>query len=184
LALKKSVQRLLATSTGEMPPGKNIRILQDDRGQPTAELSTNPGSRVGEVSLSHSNGLAIAAAALPGTFFGLGLDMEKVAPRSEAWVTDYFTEDEIGLAGDDNERWSRLTRIWCLKEAALKAMGTGLRFDLRGINVATIDEAGMAYIEFRDEAARYVDESVNGSFEARVEEKEGIALARVLIRNA
>jgi hypothetical protein len=62
-------------------------------------------------------------------------------------------------------------------------LGTGLRFDLRDINVAAIDEAGQAGLQFSNEAARYVDESVDGSFEARVEEKGGIAVARVLIRN-
>jgi 3-oxoacyl-(acyl-carrier-protein) synthase/NAD(P)-dependent dehydrogenase (short-subunit alcohol dehydrogenase family)/phosphopantetheinyl transferase (holo-ACP synthase)/acyl carrier protein len=170
VALKKSVQRLLAASGSEIPAGKNIRILQDDLGQPAAELSTQPGARVSDVSLSHSNGLAIAAAALPGTFQGLGVDMEKVQPRSEAWVKDYFTDEEIRAAGDSDQRWSRLTRMWCLKEAALKALGTGLRFDLRDINVAAIDDAGQARLEFRNKAARHVDESVDGSFEARVEE--------------
>ncbi|MBI4965598.1 MAG: SDR family NAD(P)-dependent oxidoreductase [Desulfomonile tiedjei] len=182
LALKKSVQRLLAASSGEMHAGKTILILQDDLGQPRAELSTKPGARVGEVSLSHSNGLAIAAASVPGTFRGLGVDMEKVEARSESWVADYFTEEEILAAGENDRRWGRLTEMWCLKEAALKALGTGLRFDLRDINVADLDEAGQARLEFRNEAARYVDESIDGSFEARVEEKEGIAVARVLIR--
>jgi len=110
--------------------------------------------------------------------------MEKVQPRSEAWVKDYFTDEEIRAAGDNDQRWSRLTRMWCLKEAALKALGTGLRFDLRDINTAAIDEAGQARLEFRNEAARYVDESVDGSFEARVDEREGIAVARVMIRKA
>jgi phosphopantetheinyl transferase (holo-ACP synthase) len=182
VALKKSVGRLLATTAGEAPPLRHVRIVQTDLGKPAAELSHRPGVTVAEVSLSHSNGLAMAAAASPGLFEGLGVDVEKVEARSEGWIGDYFSKDEIRLAGKGEERWTRLTMIWCLKEAALKAMGTGLRFDLKDINVADINPAGRATLEFHNEAARYVDERFHGAFEASVEEKGGIARARVLIR--
>ena len=182
VALKKSVGRLLATSGGEVPALKQVRIVQSDLGKPAAELTHSPGVPVAEVSLSHANGLAMAVAASPGLFEGLGVDIEKVETRSEGWIGDYFTEDENRLAGNGEERWSRLTMIWCLKEAALKALGTGLRFDLKDINVSDINPAGRATLEFRNEAARYIDDTVHGSFEASVEEKGGLALARVLIR--
>jgi phosphopantetheine--protein transferase-like protein len=181
-ALKKSVGRLLATADGQAPVLKNIRIVPNDQGKPAAELSHRPGIAVAELSLSHSNGLAIAAAAAPGDFVGLGVDLEKVAPRNEAWIADYFTEEEIRAAGDDNARWLELTRMWCLKEAALKAMGTGLRFDLRNINVVSMDRSGRACLEFRNEAAQHLDSNSIGSVEARVEEKKGLVLARVVMR--
>jgi phosphopantetheine--protein transferase-like protein len=182
IALKKSVRRLLATSDGQAPALKKIRIVPDAQGKPAAELSHRPGVPVAELSLSHSNGLAIAAAAAPGLFEGLGVDLEKVAPRSDAWINDYFTEDEIRAAGDDDSRWLEFTRMWCLKEAALKALGTGLRFDLRDINVVSTDRSGRARLEFRNEAAQHLNSSGLGSIEARVEENEGIVLARVVIR--
>ena len=62
---------------------------------------------------------------LPGTFEGLGIDLEKVEARSEAWAQDYFTEEEIQAAGEGSQRWLDLTRMWCLKEAALESHRNG-----------------------------------------------------------
>jgi len=184
VALKRSVQRLLATVDGAAPAAKQIRIVADESGKPSAELSHRPGQTVADVSLTHSNGLAMAVSAAKGSFNGLGVDIEKVEVRSDSWVGDYFTPEEILAAGQGAERWEALTRIWCLKEAALKALGTGLRFDLRDINVASMDETGRARLEFRNEAAKHLNGNAAGSIEARVEENDGVVLARVVIRKA
>ncbi|MDQ7785803.1 MAG: SDR family NAD(P)-dependent oxidoreductase, partial [Desulfomonilaceae bacterium] len=183
IALKRSVQRLLEASGSPVPAGRRIRIVRDDWGKPAAELIERPGVSIGDVSLSHSNGLALAAAADPRAFVGLGVDIEKVEPRSEAWIKDYFTEEEIRAAGRDDARWPALTRMWCLKEAVLKAMGTGLSFDLKDVCVARLDDSGRAHVEFRNEAAAYWEQNGGGSVEARVEDEQGLAVARVLIRN-
>lgn len=172
---------MATTDTGTISDN-NIRIVQDEQGKPIGELSVKPGLEISSISLSHSNGLAMAAATIPGTFEGLGIDLEKVEVRSEAWVQDYFTEEEIHAAGDSSSRWIELTRMWCLKEAALKAIGTGLRFDLRDINVAALDRVGRAKLEFRNEAAKHIEKASTGQFEARAEEKDGIVIARVIIR--
>jgi holo-[acyl-carrier protein] synthase len=182
IALKRSIRRVLATTDTGPVSENNILIIQDEQGKPIGELSGRPDAKISSISLSHSNGLAMAAAVAPGTFEGLGIDLEKVEVRSEAWVQDYFTEEEIQAAGESTQRWVDLTSVWCLKEAALKAIGTGLRFDLRDINVSALDEAGKAKLEFRNEAAQHIEKASTGKFEARVEEKGGIVVARVLIR--
>jgi phosphopantetheine--protein transferase-like protein len=182
IALKKSIRRMMATTDTRTFPENSIRIIQNEYGKPVGGVSGRPDLEINSISLSHSNGLAMAAAATPGMFEGLGVDIEKVEARSEAWVQDYFTEAEIQAAGDGRRRWAALTRIWCLKEAALKAIGTGLRFDLRDINVAVLDEAGRASLRFTNEAATHMEKVSTGKLEARVEEKEGIVIARVIIR--
>jgi phosphopantetheine--protein transferase-like protein len=182
IALKRSIRRVLATTDNGPVSENSIRIIQDEQGKPIGELSGRAGAKMESISLSHSNGLAMAAAVAPGTFEGLGVDLEKVEARSDAWVQDYFTEEEIQAAEQSPQRWLELTSMWCLKEAALKAIGTGLRFDLRDINVAALDEAGRAKLEFRNEAAQHIEKASKGKFEARVEEKDGIVIARVIIR--
>ena len=182
IALKRSIRRVMTTTDRETFSENSIRITQDEHGKPVGELSSRPGLKIDSISLSHSNGLAMAAATASGTFEGLGIDLEKVEARSEAWVQDYFTEAEIRAAGEGSRRWVELTRMWCLKEAALKAIGMGLRFDLRDINVARLDEVGRAKLEFRNEAANHIEKASKGKFEARVEEKDGIVIARVIIR--
>jgi phosphopantetheinyl transferase len=72
--------------------------------------------------------------------------------------------------------------MWCLKEAVLKAFGSGLRFDLRDICVAELDDYGRARLEFRNGAAAHFNENGKRAIEARVEEREGLVIARVLIR--
>ncbi len=97
VAVKKSVQRILAASNEPAVQEKCIRIVQDDKGKPRVELVGRPGSKMADVSISHSNGLAMAAAAVPGAFVGFGVDVEKIEARSDAWAKDYFTEEEIQL---------------------------------------------------------------------------------------
>ncbi len=181
IALKRSIRRTIETFDGATFPEKNIRIMQDEQGKPIGQILRRPDLKI-DISLSHSNGLAMAVATTPGTFGGLGVDLEKVEARSDMWATDYFTEEEVQAAGNSNRRWIELTRMWCLKEAALKAIGTGLRFDLRDINVTAVDDSGRAKLEFRNEAERHIENASIGKFEARVEERDGIVIARVLIR--
>lgn len=181
-AVRKCLERLLATA-GSSHLGGEIRIVQDEQGKPIAELSGQPGIQIGEVSLSHSNGIAMAMAGLPGEFRGIGVDVEKIESRSEAWAGDYFSEEEIVSAGNGDRRWAQLTRMWCLKEAALKALGIGLRFDLKDIRVASLDSSGRAVLEFRNEVARYMEKLGWHGMEARVDERDGLAVARVLFRN-
>lgn len=183
VAAKRCLQRMLATSGGSAPQPSEIRIIQDEQGKPVAELAFRPGAQIGELSVSHSNGMALAMAAPSGAFKGIGVDVEKVEPRSEAWVSDYFTEGEISLAGAEEGRWLELTRIWCLKEAFLKALGTGLRFDLKDINVVSLDHSGRAALELCNEAAQHVKEIGWQGLEARVDERDGLVIARVTFRS-
>ncbi|MDA8242976.1 MAG: 4'-phosphopantetheinyl transferase superfamily protein [Elusimicrobia bacterium] len=74
------------------------------------------------VSISHSNGWALAAVK-PGSQF-LGADLEKIEERHPAWYSDYFHPAE--LASRDP---SEATRLWTVKEALLKALGLGLMAD-------------------------------------------------------
>ena len=135
VALKRTVQRALASNGDKAPDRNTIRIVQDDLGNPSAEIAGKSEDRLNEISLSHSNGLAFAAASVPGAFQGLGVDIEKVEKRKKAWINDYFTPEEISSAGNNHNQWVRLTMLWSLKEAFVKAIGAGLRFDLRDIQV-------------------------------------------------
>ncbi len=181
-ALKRIVRRVAAISGEEPPEEKRIRILQDENGKPLAEFVGMPDRKAPDLSLSHSNGLAMAAATIQGAFTGIGVDLEKIEVRSDAWVQDYFTQEEIRAAGNGDARWLELTKRWCLKEAALKAMGTGLRFDLRDISVSSVDKSGNATFEFRNEALQCFKDNCDGKIIAKVERQDHLVVARVLIR--
>ena len=182
VALKRSVQRLLAASGAETPSMTGIRIVSDELGKPSAELTRRTGEPVGELSLSHSNGFAVAVATETGVFEGVGIDIEKVEERNPGWIDDYFNPEEISLAGNGGRRWTNLARIWSLKEAVLKAAGTGLRFDLKDITVESLEPSGRARISFRNEAAQKLEETFPQGCEAHVEEHDDVVIARAFCR--
>ncbi len=111
LAGRLAAKRLLAAG-GEDPA--SLEIGMDRYGRPCC------GDRL--VSISHSNGWALAAWQ-PGSAF-LGADLEKVEPRHPAWYRDYFSPAELPAPDP-----SAATRLWALKEAMMKALGLGLMAD-------------------------------------------------------
>jgi 4'-phosphopantetheinyl transferase len=96
------------------------------------------------LSISHSNGWAMAAKK-PGSAF-LGADLEKIEERHPAWYRDYFHTSELP-APDPSEA----TRIWAIKEALLKALGLGLMADPMDIRTdGKIRFSGKALERYRE----------------------------------
>ncbi len=112
LALKK----LLAAYTGKALP--DFTLLAKDRiGKPIITV----GEKEFHIpfSLTHSNGYAVAAIA-PDVKY-IGIDLEKIAPRINAWKRDFFHSSELTQEGD-----GFLTSLWTQKEALVKLLGSGL----------------------------------------------------------
>jgi 4'-phosphopantetheinyl transferase len=93
------------------------------------------------ISLSHSSDMA--ACALTSSGRALGCDLEQVEPRSDAFISDYFTADEQALvrSGAADRRWRLASLLWSAKESALKALRAGLRLDTRCMRV-TLERHG------------------------------------------
>lgn len=86
------------------------------------------------ISLSHSQGQAmVAAVAKPN--WPIGCDIEKIAPRGEAFIDDYFTEAEALLVRQvaGAQRDVLVTAVWSAKESVLKALHLGLSVDTRAV---------------------------------------------------
>jgi 4'-phosphopantetheinyl transferase len=83
--------------------------------------------------LSHAAG---AAAVAVSRRYAVGIDIEPITETEI--IPDVLTSQEItrleALKGP--ERWSEFMRIWTLKEACAKAMGLGLAYDFRHMEVA------------------------------------------------
>jgi 4'-phosphopantetheinyl transferase len=96
------------------------------------------------LSISHSSGSAFCALLPRGEAeagkAAIGADMELIEPRSPAFVEDYFTrvETEIVAKAAPDDRSRLVTLIWSAKEAALKALGQGLRLDTRSLSCLII----------------------------------------------
>jgi 4'-phosphopantetheinyl transferase len=108
---------------------ERVAVIAAAGGAPLALLDGVPAPLA--ISLSHAGGRGLCAVAAAGV--AVGCDLEVVAPRASAFAGDYFTAAEQVLAGGDPRR---VTLVWCAKEAALKALGEGLREDPRAVEVA------------------------------------------------
>ena len=80
-----------------------------------------------DFSLAHTRGLVAAALVSSGI---IGVDVEKIDPAKAdfAVAQNYFAAPEIEIlrAASASERATCFFRLWTLKEAYLKAIGTGL----------------------------------------------------------
>jgi len=127
-AAKRAVSSLFGR-LADVAAASGVEVLAAEDGRP----EFRPGA--GRLSISHAGAVGFAAAA-PGTA-AVGCDVEVVEARSQAFVTDYFTEREAAairrLAAPDAVLAANL--IWSAKESALKALGEGLRMDTRRVEV-------------------------------------------------
>ena len=133
---KEAIRRVLGTPT---LAGADLEILASPGGAPTVAVLA-PGSwRPLSLSLSHAWGMGFAAALLGDA--RIGCDVEAISPRSDAFVSDYFTGDEAGLVREaaPNDQAALANLVWSAKESALKALGEGLRLDTRSVQVTVAD---------------------------------------------
>ncbi len=116
-----------------------IEIRPALSGAPEVFIANDPAAVT--ISISHRSGAAICAVAMSGV--DLGCDQEVIEARSEAFVADYFTEDEQALVARvcQTERSRLVTLLWSAKESALKALREGLRLDTRTVAVSPVDGA-------------------------------------------
>lgn len=105
---------------------QQIETLKLPSGAPQAFVNGVLEAR--HISITHSNGVAVAACAAEGFF--LGIDLEKIEPRSAAWADTFFTDAERLDSSD-----SQLTRVWTQKEAVVKLLGTGLSLSTQEIEL-------------------------------------------------
>ena len=76
------------------------------------------------VSVAHKDDRAVA---LVDRHREVGIDLERIEPRSESFLKIAFTPAEMALAaGRDAGRDEWYARLWAAKEAVAKALGTGM----------------------------------------------------------
>lgn len=151
LVAKEAVRLYLRLEHGLDVASADVDIAADERGKPLAsgpwagELASAPA-----VSISHSNGTAVALAGGPADLVGLGIDIETLRHRPDELEAVAFAPPEQRLlhALDDEARKEWAIRLWCAKEAVGKALGVGFAQGPRGLVVREVDTAsGAATVE-------------------------------------
>jgi phosphopantetheine--protein transferase-like protein len=93
-----------------------------------------------QVSIAHKDGIAVAIARRGR---GVGIDVERIEARSASFAELSFTESELRLVADMSTEEGQ-TLLWAVKEAAAKALGTGLTGNPRKFPVR--DRAGSRWL--------------------------------------
>lgn len=134
---RAELRRMLARETG-LPPHR-VPIICDAHGKPRC---THPGAADLDFSVSRADECAIIAL---GEAAGVGVDVEEVLEEepSDENLAIVFNEEELQewAALSPTARRVAFTQAWTIKEAALKALGTGLDGDTRELSVH-FDPAG------------------------------------------
>ncbi|MCC7491942.1 MAG: polyketide synthase dehydratase domain-containing protein [Fimbriimonadaceae bacterium] len=118
----------------DLPPAA-LTIADQESGPPLVE---GPGVALlperPRVSIAHSGGcIAAVASTVP-----VGLDVERIVARDESFLDLSFSAAERARLGDPTQ----VTLAWCAKEAAAKAVGSGLT-DPRAWQVGPLGETTM-----------------------------------------
>jgi len=141
----------------------DTEIRNDAEGRPEAWSDDKCAA---DISLAHKTFEAVAVAALPGEFRGLGIDCEPLDPLPSEVLVDAFTDAERKLFASAGEATAWARAGWGAKEAAGKALGRGV-----------LGGPGNVVIESVDQKTRSLTLSLRGQMaEAFPEFSEGRAL--------
>lgn len=121
-------------------PATAVTLRRGPHGRP--QLARVPGKSRMDANWSHSGGGLLLAC---GSGVRIGVDLEHLRPRPRALelARRYFTaaESDWLAAHDADARMPAFIRLWCAKEALLKAHGRGLAFGLHRLQFADRDGA-------------------------------------------
>ncbi len=120
IAAKEAIKAWVLQQNGITLLPADIEILAEAEGRPFARILSHPDVPVPMISIAHSSGAAVAAAALGP----VGADFEYLTSVDAALLAEGgFSSEERAAMGSSAED---LLSGWCAKEAAAKSAGTGL----------------------------------------------------------
>lgn len=131
VAGRRAARAALERRWGSLPDG--LRVDTDGAGCPVVRVNGRP--RATRVSISHTAGWAVAAAAETP----LGLDLVEIEAFGTGFAEEAFTPEELAGASscfaDLNDGRAPICLAFAAKEAALKWLGVGMRVPLTSVRV-------------------------------------------------
>jgi phosphopantetheinyl transferase len=174
VALKDAVRLLDPISR----PMADVEIVPDDRGKPCVVLDGASEREAPLVSVSHKGLGAVAAAADPRRFLGVGIDLEPERPLDPGLLADAFDPEErrviegAGSASGESRDVSYL-KAWCAKEAIGKALGLGVLGGPANVHIGHIGHIGhVGHVGRADSTKGVVSATLRGSLSREVGERQ------------
>ena len=138
IAAKEAMRRYLANFQQARWTAADIDIWPDDSGKPhpLGTWSQHSATHL-DLSIAHTSKLIVAAVAANAR---LGIDIEMTnRDLSEEFTKGVFRQAELELAAHTGEGPVAVLRCWCAKEAIAKALGVGIRYSPKDLQVISID---------------------------------------------
>jgi 4'-phosphopantetheinyl transferase len=123
------LRRIISIQLGLSPT--NVPIAIDEFGKPYLQVEDHQI----EFSISHSSGMVFIAFAAGRK---LGVDLERIGRGICQVDNAFFTQDELKILNLENQscREEMFCKGWVLKEALLKAMGSGLLYPPSSVSIS------------------------------------------------
>lgn len=146
-SMKKSVESAESESGRKLIEEMLVKYLQEKSPKIITEKYEKPRAYVNgdevSVSFSHTNGVVSGAVSKN---YIVGLDMESTERNVHPRLAKRMAHPQ---ENPDLYEHLPLIQIWTLKEAALKAIGTGLRNPMNGVLLKQIEES-LYSVQFND----------------------------------
>lgn len=151
IAAKEAVRRFLETYYQARWSDADVQVYSDPSGKPraTGPWKDHLWSDVElDLSIAHTARFILAAVAVNSH---VGVDVEAFDRcLSDEFMRGVFCPEEQELAMNAVDTPSAIIRFWCAKEAVSKALGTGIRYSPRELNVVSFKaETGDLELELR-----------------------------------
>jgi phosphopantetheinyl transferase (holo-ACP synthase)/acyl carrier protein len=170
IAAKEAVRRLVKERAGLEVWSADIEIRPDEHGKPQVHGEWLKGlGWIPALSLTHSQGVAVALAADSAKDLSVGIDLESLPPERDGFEKLAFTPEELALAPPSGLPGSKewLLRCWCAKEAVSKALGRGLLGGPRDLIIRQLSaDSGRIVLEISGKLARELPQLTGKTLEA------------------
>ncbi len=134
IAAKEAVRRFLRDYYQARWSDADIQVWPDDSGKPHAigDWSDFLTTKL-DIAIAHTSQFVVAVAAANAR---VGVDVESSSrDLSEEFTAGVFLPEELELAAAAANPSQAILRFWCAKEAVSKALGTGIRYSPKEMNV-------------------------------------------------
>jgi acyl transferase domain-containing protein/phosphopantetheinyl transferase len=149
ICAKDAVRQWARAAHGVDLAPADVELATDARGKPFVQRVAGVGGPLPDISLAHSQGLAVAALVPPGATIGVDVQRTRAARPADV-VAGGFDESErrwLGASGIDGPDHAAVLALWCAKEAAAKAAGLGFEGNPKRWIVVGYDPRGGAEVE-------------------------------------
>ncbi|MBX9686088.1 MAG: polyketide synthase dehydratase domain-containing protein [Candidatus Obscuribacterales bacterium] len=146
IAARDAVRMLMAQEFGVKLKVADIKLRKSAAGYVEAFIDSKEDLKLAwipQISISHSNAMAVGLAEHPESTRHAGIDLEPIVDRDAGFADLAFTESEkCFIAARPAEQQSKFsTELWTAKEAAAKSCGSGLEGNPKLFEMLSYDES-------------------------------------------